>query len=146
MSQPATDTDAASTPVRGAGGVVFGPGGTVLLVRYRSGAWAFPKGHVEPGETLERTAVREVHEEAGLVAEIAGDLLPTRYTNDRGEQREISWFVMTTPHAALTLEDTFGEGGFFASAEADKMLSYPEDQQLLHQALDVLRRVSPARI
>jgi 8-oxo-dGTP pyrophosphatase MutT (NUDIX family) len=28
--------------------------------------WSLPKGHVEPGETIEQTALREIHEEAGL--------------------------------------------------------------------------------
>lgn len=114
--------------------MVFGPGG-VLLVRYRSGAWAFPKGHVEAGETSEQTAVREVQEEGGVSAEIVARLAATRYTNDRGVSREIDWFVMQTGSTEPVLEDTFGEGGFFAPEQAAQMLSYPEDRHLLSQAL-----------
>jgi diadenosine hexaphosphate hydrolase (ATP-forming) len=133
------DPEAApTTPVPGAGGVVFSPAGTVLLVRYRSGAWAFPKGHVEAGETLEQTAVREVYEEGGVSARVVTALPATRYRNDRGEAREIRWYVMTTPDSAPVLEDTFGEGGFFAPEVASQMLSYPEDRHLLQQALDHL--------
>ena len=131
------DLEAApSTP--GAGGVVFSSAGEVLLVRYRSGTWAFPKGHVEPGETLEQTAVREVQEESGVSASVLAALPATRYRNDRGEAREIHWYVMTTPTAAPVLEDTFGEGGFFDPEVATQMLSYPEDRHLLQQALDHL--------
>ena len=36
--------------------------------------WSFPKGHVEPGETEESTAEREVWEEPGLSGEVCGDL------------------------------------------------------------------------
>ena len=36
----------------------------------RRGLWVFPKGHIEPGETPEAAAVREVAEEAGVVAAI----------------------------------------------------------------------------
>lgn len=140
MIPPASPSGASSTPVPGAGGVVFGPNGQVLLIRYRSGAWAFPKGHVEAGETPEQTALREVREEGGVVAELAGELDPTRYTNDRGESREIFWFLMTTPGTELTLEDTFSQGGFFAPAQALEMLSYPQDRQLLRQALGALGR------
>ncbi|MEF2277865.1 NUDIX hydrolase [Deinococcus sp. YIM 134068] len=123
-------------PIPGAGGVVLDGLGRVLLVRYRSGAWAFPKGHVEPGETLEQTAVREVAEETGVTARILAPLPGTRYTNDRGETRVISWFAMrAVGEAPTTLEATFTGGGFFAHGEAAALLSYPEDRRLLEAAL-----------
>ena len=34
----------------------------------RPGLWVLPKGHIEPGETAEAAAVREVEEEAGVRA------------------------------------------------------------------------------
>ena len=137
MNAPPPSETSPSTPILGAGGVVFGPLG-VLLVRYRSGAWAFPKGHVEAGETLEQAAVREVQEEGGVNASITAALAPTRYTNDRGEQRQIHWYAMHTGSARPLLEDTFAEGGFFAPERASQMLSYPEDRQLLLEALALL--------
>ena len=124
--------------VLGAGGVVRGPGGGVLLVRYRSGVWTFPKGHVEPGETLEQTAVREVQEEGGVQGRVHAELSPTRYTNDRGVARQVHWYAMTSPDAAPVLEETFGEGGYFAPEAAAQMLSYPEDRALLQEALNAL--------
>ncbi|ANE43829.1 NUDIX hydrolase [Deinococcus puniceus] len=127
---------APSSAIPGAGGVVFDALGRVLLVRYRgSGAWAFPKGHVEPGETLEQTAVREVQEETGVRASVVAPLHVTQYTNDRGEARQIHWFRMVVETGAPTLEHTFAEGGFAEPAQALSQLSYPEDQQLLRAAL-----------
>lgn len=39
----------------------------ILLIRHVNGGhWAFPKGHVEKGETEEQTALREILEETGL--------------------------------------------------------------------------------
>ena len=54
------------------GAVVFTRIGGVphyLLVRakdQRKGCHGFPKGHMEPGETEEQTALREIFEETGL--------------------------------------------------------------------------------
>ena len=42
-----------------------------LLIRHKNGGhWAFPKGHVETGETERQTALREIREETGYEAEI----------------------------------------------------------------------------
>lgn len=42
----------------------------LLLKQRPSGAWSFPKGHREIGETAELTALRETYEETGLFVEI----------------------------------------------------------------------------
>jgi 8-oxo-dGTP diphosphatase len=39
----------------------------VVLVRSRRGSWTIPGGRIEPGETPEQAAIRELREEAGLV-------------------------------------------------------------------------------
>jgi ADP-ribose pyrophosphatase YjhB (NUDIX family) len=50
--------------------------GAVLLVERGSpplqGLWSLPGGSIEPGETAEAAAVREVREETGLEAQILG--------------------------------------------------------------------------
>lgn len=38
----------------------------IFFIRDPFGKWAFPKGHVEPGEGLSEAAQREMNEEAGL--------------------------------------------------------------------------------
>ena len=37
-----------------------------LLLHYQAGHWDLPKGHVEPGEKLRETALRETKEETNL--------------------------------------------------------------------------------
>ncbi len=39
-----------------------------LLLQDVKGRWSIPKGHVEGGETLEQTAIREIGEETGLMS------------------------------------------------------------------------------
>lgn len=39
-----------------------------LLLHYCDGHWDFPKGHIDPGETKQQTAHRELLEETGLRA------------------------------------------------------------------------------
>jgi 8-oxo-dGTP pyrophosphatase MutT (NUDIX family) len=55
-----------------AGAVVFYKGNAVkyLLLYYPAGHWDWPKGNVEPGETPEQAALREVKEETGLEVEL----------------------------------------------------------------------------
>ncbi len=70
-----------------AGGVVVrqGAGGPEVLIAdqvdWNTGDRnvRLPKGHREPGESLEEAAVREVREEVGVVARVLGALEPVRY-------------------------------------------------------------------
>jgi 8-oxo-dGTP pyrophosphatase MutT (NUDIX family) len=52
-------------PVTAAGGVVENEHHEILLI-FRRGKWDLPKGKLDPGETLEQCALREVEEETGL--------------------------------------------------------------------------------
>ena len=101
-----------------AGGIVIGDAGTIALVQGKNGdgAWLFPKGHVEEGETNEEAARREIHEETGLT-----DL---EYTDDLGtferhpitpegeyrtdEMKEMHMFLFAAP-AGATLAPTMPE-------------------------------------
>ena len=59
-----------------------------LLVTSHRGRWIFPKGLVEPGETPEETALKEVEEEAGVRGVILPGVLGEY--EDRKWQRELS--------------------------------------------------------
>jgi len=82
-----------------AGGYVLNSEGQ-LLVFYRRGSWDMPKGKIDPGETPEEAAVREVQEETGLVHVALGAfLMHTYHTFVYKEQRILKktwWYSMKT--------------------------------------------------
>ena len=51
--------------VNAGGGLVSNRRGDFLLIS-RNGLWDLPKGHQDPGEDIETTAIREVSEETGI--------------------------------------------------------------------------------
>jgi 8-oxo-dGTP pyrophosphatase MutT (NUDIX family) len=98
----------------------------VLLItsKRNAGHWLFPKGHVEDGETLEETALREAEEEAGVRATIVGPAGITRFdyeresirvhyflaeTDDKGKaekRRQLAWCSFEEAMRQLTFDDT----------------------------------------
>ncbi len=90
--------------IEAAGGVVFNPRGEALLL-FRRGSWDLPKGKIDPGETVEQAALREVREETGLQhLEIIKPLPVTYHTYRQGRQRILKrtyWFEMKTPDLVL---------------------------------------------
>jgi 8-oxo-dGTP diphosphatase len=62
-------------PVPAAGVIIETRAGVLMVKRKfdpRAGAWCLPAGFMEYGETPERTAVRELHEETGIRAKLSG--------------------------------------------------------------------------
>jgi 8-oxo-dGTP pyrophosphatase MutT (NUDIX family) len=66
-----------------------------LLVEARRsrGEWVLPKGHIEPGETPEAAAAREVEEEAGVRAAVVARAGEIEYALD-GQPVRVIFFLM----------------------------------------------------
>lgn len=77
-----------------------------LLVFYRRGMWDMPKGKIDPGETPEQAALREVEEETGLQQLSLGPLLLNTYhTYTQKEERYLKktwWYRMETTQTNVT--------------------------------------------
>jgi 8-oxo-dGTP pyrophosphatase MutT (NUDIX family) len=91
--------------IEAAGGIVYNEAGHTLLI-FRSGSWDLPKGKIDPGESPEQAALREVQEETGLVQlELGPYLGPTYHTYQDGKGRRILkrtfWYRMHSSQTEL---------------------------------------------
>ncbi len=86
--------------VKAAGGLVFNDAGDILFMK-RRGKWDLPKGKLDPGESLETCAIREVQEETGLKKVLLNKhLLNTWHTYDESGHhilKETHWYHLTAP-------------------------------------------------
>lgn len=85
-------------PLEAAGGIVLDAQGQ-LLVFFRRQSWDLPKGKIDPGETPEQAALREVWEETGLqqlqLGPPAGITYHTYPLKDKRILKKTWWFHMT---------------------------------------------------
>lgn len=83
--------------IEAAGGLVRN-GKDEILVIYRYGKWDLPKGKLEPDESIEVAALREVSEETGITNIHLGDhITDTFHTYRQGNAtilKKTSWFNM----------------------------------------------------
>jgi 8-oxo-dGTP pyrophosphatase MutT (NUDIX family) len=68
------------------------------------GLWVLPKGHIEPGETAEAAAVREVEEEAGVRAAIIAPAGESEYLAAGKPVRTIFFLMRYEAEASRTEE------------------------------------------
>ena len=100
--------------------------GRVLLIhRDRYDDWSLPKGKLEPGETWEAAALREVEEETGVRAELGAYLGETSY----GE-KVVRWWAMATDDEARPSNEV-DEVRWATVDEALELLSYSLDRELV---------------
>lgn len=132
-----------------AGGVVVRGGEVIVIVPTRRGAQGqrvlgLPKGHVDPGETTEQAAAREVREEAGVEAEIVEKLGDVRYFYQRDGQRifkMVRFFLFD--YRSGTLEDhddEVEEARWMPLQEAARALSYRGEREMVQRALSAISR------
>jgi 8-oxo-dGTP pyrophosphatase MutT (NUDIX family) len=126
---------AVSDVVRAAGGLVVRQSerGAEVLVVHRSqyDDWTFPKGKVEPGESVEECAVREVEEETGLRCELGDELPSTSYTDALGRAKQVRYWRMLAVAGELGFVHEVGDARWVTAAEAAELLTYARDVEVL---------------
>jgi 8-oxo-dGTP pyrophosphatase MutT (NUDIX family) len=105
--------------------------------------WGLPKGHVEEGERVEETAMREVREETGLVGKLDCKLGQIAYTY-RGKSRNgrpiqvakrVTFFLLEYVEGEVhCLDYEVEEARWFALDEALTKLSFATEQRIMRRA------------
>ena len=127
--------------VRAAGGVVWrrSPEGKieVLVVhRPRYDDWSFPKGKLDPGESEEECAIREVREETGLECRLDGELAGTAYTDRRGRPKTVAYWRMNAVGGSFQPNSEVDEARWVGLSEAARLLSYEHDRSMLEELME----------
>jgi len=118
------------------------------MIQDRVGRWTIPKGHVEPGESIEQTALREVCEETGLNNLRLGERLDKLHFFYRREGK----LIFMTTHVflmqakgdtnALIPEDSEGiaDAKWFDAIEAMGLVEYRDTERIFEVALQKINR------
>ncbi len=114
-----------------------------LLIRNkRSAHWGFPKGHMEPGETKEDTATREVFEEAGIHIEILPEFaLESDYTIQNRVEKNVTIFLAFTRDTNTVIQrEEIDDYLWLGFQKALELLRYDNDRAILHKAMHYLEQ------
>lgn len=134
-----------------AGGLVVRHGEDIhvaLIARYdrrRRLVWSLPKGHVEPGETVEQAALREVHEETGLTAEIVAPLGIIDFwfaVEDRRIHKTVHHYLMRYESGEICDEDPeVVDVAWVGLDDVTSRLAYRDERRLVTKARGMLGEI-----
>jgi 8-oxo-dGTP diphosphatase len=117
--------------IRAAGGVVMRDGRIAVVHRPRYDDWSLPKGKLDPGESWEQAALREIEEETGLRCRLERELDTTHYEVG-GRPKTVRWWRMAVVEdLGSDPDDEVDDLRWVTPGEALAMLSYEQDKQLV---------------
>ena len=125
--------------VLAAGGVVWRRAGdgtveVVLVHRPRYDDWSWPKGKLDPGETDEEAACREVLEETCLAVVLGPELVSTTYLDKSGKTKRVRYWAMTTDDEPAGANEV-DQAVWVTTDEAASRLTYARDVEVLDSLL-----------
>lgn len=127
------------------GAIIFRKSGgsyeVVLINHVNGGHWAFPKGHVENGETEEQTALREIMEETGLSVTLdPGFRRTVTFSPTHGVVKDVIYFIAFTEEDDVRRQiDEVNEIRFVRADEAAEVITFDNDRAVFAAALGYLK-------
>jgi 8-oxo-dGTP pyrophosphatase MutT (NUDIX family) len=104
--------------------------------------WALPKGTPHAGETLEETALREVHEETGLSLALEAPIRSFSYVFVRGRTRfhkTVHFFLMRAIGGDVASHDReFDEVRWLDLDEALELMTHATERALVEEAAEMI--------
>lgn len=112
--------------------------------------WQLPKGLVDPGETPEVTAVREVREEAGITTRLIQKIQTIEYwyvSSNGGKKiryhKLVHFFLLQYLSGQVEEHDwEVNEARWVPLDQAIKMLAFNSEREVLQKAEDLLQQMS----
>ena len=107
-----------------------------VVHRLRYDDWSLPKGKVDPGESDEQAALREVEEETGVRGELGQELGTVRYTDRKRRPKQVRYWLMDTARdrSEFVPNQEIDDLRWYSAADAGKLLSYEHDRKLIANA------------
>jgi 8-oxo-dGTP diphosphatase len=134
------DLGGSKPDIAAAGGVVVrrdeeGRTRVAVIHRPKYRDWSLPKGKLEKGEGWREAALREVQEETGYRCEASVELPHVSYLDRKSRRKLVRYWLMEPIEGEFAADDEVDELRWVTPTEADELLTYPHDKELVGKAL-----------
>lgn len=134
-SEPTNSAPPQEELIKAAGGILWrsGPQGNEIAVIYRGRHqdWTLPKGKLDPGESWEEAALREIREETGCSAELLRFADALFYMVKGRPKVVLYWHMRLVGEPAFEPSEEVEKLVWLPVADALQRLSYSAEKEML---------------